>query len=70
MKIVTSGAPYMDIDAYGGCVAYAELLRILGSHARAVSTAPLNESISKTVRSWQAPLQSKRYKSSRRILIH
>jgi inorganic pyrophosphatase/exopolyphosphatase len=52
MKIVTSGALYLDIDAYGGCIAYAELLRILGIDARAVSTAPLNESITTTVRSW------------------
>lgn len=56
MKIVTSGAPYMDIDAYAGCVAYAELLQAQGFEARAVSTAPLNESISETVRSWRAPL--------------
>jgi nanoRNase/pAp phosphatase (c-di-AMP/oligoRNAs hydrolase) len=58
MRIVTSGSNYVDIDAYAGCVAYAQLLQAQGVRARAVSTAPLNESISKTVRSWQAPFES------------
>ena len=56
MQIVTSGSAYIDIDAYAGCVAYAELLKMQGKDALAVSTAPLNESISKTVRSWKAPI--------------
>ncbi|HWZ66092.1 MAG TPA: DHH family phosphoesterase [Patescibacteria group bacterium] len=56
MHIVTSGSKYLDIDAYAGCVAYAELLQKQGREASAVSTALLNESISKTVRSWDAPL--------------
>lgn len=58
MKIVTSGASYVDIDAYAGCVAYAELLRLKGEDALAVCTAPLNESVSDTVRSWNAPIQA------------
>ena len=56
MRIVTSGAPYLDIDAYGGCIAYAELLQAQGFEAQAASSAPLNDSISRTVRSWEAPL--------------
>lgn len=55
MHIVTAGYAYADIDAYAGCVAYAELLQAEGQEAVAVSTAPLNESISRSVRSWQAP---------------
>lgn len=58
MRVITSGAAYVDIDAYAGCIAYAELLQVQGSEAEAVSTAPLNESISKTVRSWEAPLRT------------
>jgi inorganic pyrophosphatase/exopolyphosphatase len=58
MRIVTSGSEYIDIDAYAGAIAYAELLQAQGIEARAVSTAPLNESISGTVRSWRAPLQT------------
>ncbi|WP_433590160.1 hypothetical protein [Pseudomonas koreensis] len=27
MNIITSGASYLDIDAYACCIAYAELLR-------------------------------------------
>ena len=56
MRVVTSGSAYVDIDAYAGAVAYAELLQVQGDEAAAISTAPLNESISETVRSWQAPL--------------
>lgn len=52
MYIVTAGSNYNDIDAYAGIIAYAELLNVQGIPSRAVSTAPLNESISKTVRSW------------------
>ncbi len=59
MRIVTSGSRYLDIDAYAGCIAYAELLQSQGIEAAAVSTAPFNESISKAVRSWQAPLLTK-----------
>jgi hypothetical protein len=57
MKIVTAGGSFMDIDAYGGCIAYAELLRKQGFDAAAASTAPFNESIPESVRAWGAPLQ-------------
>ena len=56
MRIITSGYAYLDIDAYAGCIAYAELLNTQGIKAKAATTAPLNESISKTVLSWGAPL--------------
>lgn len=56
--IVTSGLAYVDIDAYAGIIAYAELLQAQGYEAKAVTTAPLNASISQTVRSWQAPLET------------
>jgi inorganic pyrophosphatase/exopolyphosphatase len=58
MKIVTSGAKYIDIDAYAGCIAYAELLQLQGEDVLAVCTAPLNESVSDTVRSWNAPIEN------------
>lgn len=58
MRIVTSGFAFLDIDAYAGCVAYAELLNVLGQPAHAVSTAPWNESISSTVRTWDGSLVS------------
>lgn len=45
MIIVTSGAAYLDIDAYAGCIAYAEWLSLSGRPARALSSAALNESI-------------------------
>ncbi|HSW91045.1 MAG TPA: hypothetical protein VLG09_00180 [Candidatus Saccharimonadales bacterium] len=59
MRVITSGAAYIDIDAYACIVAYAELLRIQGVEAVALTTAPLNESISKTVRSWHVSLETK-----------
>jgi hypothetical protein len=43
--VITSGKPYLDIDAYGAIVAYAELLRAQSNDAQAVSTSTLNESI-------------------------
>lgn len=55
MKIVTSGLVFLDIDAYAGCVAYAELLRLQGQDAVAFSSATMNQSISRTIRSWKAP---------------
>ena len=54
MRIVTSGSAYLDIDAYACCIAYAELLNHQGVDARAVSSAPLNFSISKTVLGWRS----------------
>lgn len=57
MKVVTSGFTYLDIDAYGGCVAYAELLRTQGQEAIAASNATLNESITQTVRNWGGELR-------------
>jgi inorganic pyrophosphatase len=59
MKIITSGFRYMDIDVYGGIIAYAELLQKLGQPAQAVSTGPMNESVTKTVRSWPVLIQTK-----------
>lgn len=56
MYIVTSGSSFLDVDAYGGCVAYAELLQKCGEESKAISTAPLNESITPRIRSWNAPL--------------
>ncbi|MFW9078855.1 DHH family phosphoesterase [Pseudomonas sp. P2757] len=52
MKIITSGAAYLDIDAYACCIAYAELLNLQGIPAVAVSSAQPNASVSKTVLSW------------------
>lgn len=49
--IVTSGKKYLDIDAYGGIVAYAELLNLQGVRAIAASTAAFNQSITTTARS-------------------
>lgn len=52
MKIITSGAAYLDIDAYACCIAYAELLNLQGIPARAISSAQPNASVSKTVLGW------------------
>jgi inorganic pyrophosphatase/exopolyphosphatase len=58
MRIITSGSRYLDIDAYGGCVAYAELLRLQQIDAAAVSLAPLNESVSPKVQRWPVDLKT------------
>lgn len=59
MRIITAGAGYTDIDAYGGIIAYAELLRRQGQEALAVTTAPLNESIPPIVREWPVEMLTK-----------
>jgi inorganic pyrophosphatase/manganese-dependent inorganic pyrophosphatase len=58
MKIITSGASYLDIDAYACCIAYAELLNLQGIPARAVSSATANASVSKTVLDWGCAFQT------------
>lgn len=58
MRIVTSGLVFLDIDAYAGCVAYAELLRLQGYDAIAYSSATMNGSIPATIRSWDVPFQT------------
>jgi len=45
MIVVTSGGNYTDIDAYGGCIAYAALLQLEGKAAVAVLEPTLNASI-------------------------
>ncbi len=50
MTIVTSGSRYIDIDAYAGCIAYANLLNLKGKKAKAVSSANFNESITPSLR--------------------
>ncbi len=56
MRIVTSGSRYLDIDAYAGIIAYAELLQRQGQSAQAASAAPWNESIPAKVRAWISEL--------------
>lgn len=58
MRIITSGQRYLDIDAYAGIIAYAELLQKQGVEATAISTAPLNESITQSIREWEATLEN------------
>lgn len=52
--IVTSAFRYIDIDAYAGISAYVEFLIKQGKKAVAYNTATLNESISKTVKTWNS----------------
>ncbi|HEV7453811.1 MAG TPA: DHH family phosphoesterase [Candidatus Saccharimonadales bacterium] len=57
MRIITSGYPYIDIDAYGAMVAYAALLNIQGQPAKAATSSKLNESIPVTLRNLHAPVE-------------
>ena len=58
MKIVTSGASYIDIDAYASCIAYAQFLNLKGIKAAAVCTPTLNESITSTLRTLSPQLST------------
>lgn len=55
MKVVTSGSAFVDIDAYAGCIAYAELLQKQGESAQAVSTAPINDSVTPSLHALDVP---------------
>jgi len=58
MIVVTSGSAYLDIDAYAGCIAYAELLRLRGEDAVAISTSPLNSSVIRSVQDSAVDIRS------------
>lgn len=58
MRIVTAGYRFIDIDAYAGCIAFAELLRAQGQEALAISTAPLNSSIPASLRAPESSIQT------------
>jgi len=55
VRVVTGAKPFIDIDAYGGILAYSELLGKQGIASRPVSSSTLNSSVTPTVRSWAAP---------------
>ncbi len=44
MIVITSGKKYLDIDSYATCIAYRELLSLLGIDAKFISNAILNYS--------------------------
>ncbi|MFT4804194.1 MAG: inorganic pyrophosphatase/exopolyphosphatase [Psychroserpens sp.] len=48
--IVTSGAKYMDIDAFSCSLAMSQLLTLIGRESYSVHTAPLNHSITASLR--------------------
>lgn len=50
--IVTSGQPFVDIDAIACSIAYCELLRFEGKNAQVVHTSVLNSSIHESVKKW------------------
>jgi len=54
--IITSGNAYVDIDALACCLAYKNLLKMIGFSAHVLLTGPLNETISKTIMSWNLPI--------------
>jgi inorganic pyrophosphatase/exopolyphosphatase len=55
--IITSSHRFVDIDAYGAMVGYAELLRVQGLNAHAATSAALNESIPRSLRELNAPIE-------------
>src|SRR6185312_8394536 len=57
MKVISSGAPFIDIDAYACIVAYHELLQLLGIESVGASTSVLNESITAALRALPVRIQ-------------
>lgn len=56
MIVIISGSRYIDIDAYATCIAYRELLKLKGIEAKAITTAKLNESVTKSLLKLNAKL--------------
>lgn len=56
MRVITSGRPYIDIDAYAGIVAYAELLALYNQRVVAATTSVPNHSIPPSLRALPVPL--------------
>lgn len=55
--VVTSRYPFIDIDAYGAMVGYAELLNLQGIKSVAATSSKLNESIPESIRALRAPVE-------------
>lgn len=62
--VVTAGNKFLDIDAYAGCIAYAELLNLQGIDALAASSAAPNESVTTSARQYGAERFQYGYKPS------
>ena len=56
MRIITGAKPYIDIDAYAGIIAFAELLNLQGIPAKGGTTSTLNGSITPAARDWGGEL--------------
>ncbi len=69
IKIVTSGNSYIDIDAYAGCIAYANLLNLCGIPAKAISSAKLNQSIPSTLLNLNTSLDSHIFSGSEEFIL-
>jgi inorganic pyrophosphatase/exopolyphosphatase len=57
MHIITAGYPFIDIDAYGAMVGYADLATMQGQPTRAATSSKLNESIPQSLRALHAPVE-------------
>jgi inorganic pyrophosphatase len=58
LHVVTSGWPFLDIDAYASMVALAELLRTQGEDAIAASGTHRNASVPPTLRKWEVQFET------------
>lgn len=56
MRVITSGRPFIDIDAFAGIAAYAELLNVCNQQAIAATTSTPNHSIPPSLRALQVPV--------------
>src|SRR5882724_8207867 len=56
MRIITSGRPFIDIDAYAGIVGYAELLGLYNQRVIAATSSVPNHSIPPSLRALPVPI--------------
>lgn len=58
-KIITSGDKYIDIDGLASSIAYQKLLKLKNINSHIVFTPALNQSISKTILTWDISFDRK-----------
>lgn len=69
MIVITSGKKYLDIDGYASMIAYRELLILQGYNAVAVSSAPFNYSVTKSLRNMPYKLDDYQVKENDEFIL-
>lgn len=69
MIVITAGRTYIDIDGYASCIAYRELLKMLGKEAKFISNSTLNYSITKSLLETKYTLDNYKVEENDKFII-